>query len=346
VRPLVFGYGLAFYVWKTLWPLGLISLYEIPVRWTPLEWRFVIGSVAALAISAGVLVARRSWPAPLAAWAAAVVLVSPVSGLLVHNGPQIAADRYTYLPAIPLSLLVGGGVCVLARAVSRGTVAPGNARMIAVGLAIWLLGFGALTWQQAEVWQDSVSMWSHAVTFAPNCARCQHGLGSALHNHGAPHVALPHFQRAVALRPDMVDFRIPLGISLLEAGRGAEALPHLEKAVAHFDKNPKLHRHLGAALLSAGRPDDARREFEAALAVRADDRDALTGVGLALVDANRPGDSLPFFEKALAGSTPAPYAHFGLARAYLALGDSGRAEREIAVLRTLDPRLAARAAKR
>ena len=38
---------------------------------------------------------------------ASLIMLAPVSGLL-QNGPQIAADRYTYLASLPWTLLLGG----------------------------------------------------------------------------------------------------------------------------------------------------------------------------------------------------------------------------------------------
>ena len=38
-------YGIVFYLWKTIWPVGLIPLYEQRPGATPFEWQFVISAV-------------------------------------------------------------------------------------------------------------------------------------------------------------------------------------------------------------------------------------------------------------------------------------------------------------
>jgi protein O-mannosyl-transferase len=344
VRPLLLGYGLAFALWKTALPLGLIPLYELPARWSPADPGLLLGTTVALLVTVGVVRGRRRWPAPAAAWAVYVITLLPVSGLATHGGPQIAADRYSYLPSFAVALLIGGLVCLGARALAAGVLDRGSARLAAAGLVLWLAGFGVLTWQQTEVWRDSVTLWEHAATFAPDCARCLHGLGVAWYRGGSPDRAVVPLMHAVALRPDL-GFQADLGLALWAEGRAREAVPYLEQAVTAQPHNGQLERRLAAALLDAGRPDDARARFASLVARRPDDVDALTGVGLSLVAAGRAPESVTYLEKATALAPRSAPAHFALARAYLSLGDRPRADRALAELRALDPGLADRAAR-
>src|SRR5262249_59129131 len=81
-------------------------------------------------VAAGALVAWRARrdPAPLVAAAAYAVLLAPVLGL-VQCGPHEAADRYSYLPSIPLALLAGG-------ALQRGFTAASLRVRLASGAAV------------------------------------------------------------------------------------------------------------------------------------------------------------------------------------------------------------------
>jgi hypothetical protein len=312
VRPALLAYGLAFSLWKTLLPLGLIPLYEIPERWSPGDPRFVVGTLVTVAITVAVVLRRRRWPVLSATWMAYAVMFAPVSGLATHGGPQIAADRYTYLPGLALALLVGGAAGLIARAAARGTLQARAGRLAAAGLVIWLAGFGLLTWQQSQIWRDSVTLWHHASAFAPECARCLHGLGVAWYRSGGISEAVGPLERAVALRPDLIDMQPDLGLALWAVGRPRDALPYLERATARHPMNGELRRRLGSVLLDADRPQEARRHFETLIA-------------------RRPGDA---------------EARLGLVRAYRALGDSAQADRELAALRVMDPAFAERARRR
>ncbi|MBI2386861.1 MAG: hypothetical protein HYV14_12770, partial [Elusimicrobia bacterium] len=102
-------FALLFYVRKTLWPSGLMPLYELRPPLDPAEPRFV---AAAAAVAAAALVCwrrrlSRPWLAASAFWYA--VLLFPVSGLF-QFGPQLVADRYSYITTLPLAVLAGAAL--------------------------------------------------------------------------------------------------------------------------------------------------------------------------------------------------------------------------------------------
>src|SRR5437870_6954361 len=113
------AHGLCFYVWKTLFPLGLSPLYELPARIDPLDPALLGSVVAVVGIGAGVWALRRRWPAGLAACAAYVVLLAPVSGLPRTIGPQLVATRYSYLSCLPWAILAGAALLSRWRAWER-----------------------------------------------------------------------------------------------------------------------------------------------------------------------------------------------------------------------------------
>jgi hypothetical protein len=157
-------YGLAFYLWKTVLPAGLSALYPMSRGLDPAAPRFELSAVAVSVFTAGLVLGRTRWPAPLAAWACAVILLSPVLGL-AQSGWQIAADRYTSLPAVGLSTLVAG--CLThawsARRRALARRAAGGA-LVCAGL----VALAVATWRQAGVWQSSETLWRHGVAADPD----------------------------------------------------------------------------------------------------------------------------------------------------------------------------------
>src|SRR5437773_9711065 len=71
-------FSLAFYASKTVLPLGLSPLYELPARIHPLESQFALSAAAVVMVTVGVCVVARRWMALPAVWAAYVVSVAPV----------------------------------------------------------------------------------------------------------------------------------------------------------------------------------------------------------------------------------------------------------------------------
>jgi protein O-mannosyl-transferase len=336
VRPGVFGYNLAFYLGKILVPVGLSPLYEMPVRWSIVDPRLLVGVLVPTTLTVVLVGVRRRWPAGLAAWTAYAVTLAPVTGLAVAAGPQLAADRYTYLACLGPALLVGAATCRLGH--SSSIAAPVR-RAAAVSAAIALAGLAVLAWQQSEVWRDDVTLWEHAVAVDPTCARCQNNLGTA-HQDRAPQAAVAPFRRAIALRPDLEHFQANLGLVLLTLQRPTEALPYLKRAADALPEDLVLQARLGAALARSGDVEAAQQRLASVLRRRPDHVETLTTMGYTLAEAGRPADAVAYFERAALRAPRAPGARVGLVRAYLALGDHTQAERELDALRALDPKLA------
>src|SRR5260370_15225447 len=108
-RLAVSGYSLSFYLWKMIVPLKLSPLYPLPRTVDPWAMPFILSYGLVLAITAIALVLRRRWPCIQAVWVTYVVILLPLLGI-VQNGPQIAADRYTYLTGLRSALLAATGV--------------------------------------------------------------------------------------------------------------------------------------------------------------------------------------------------------------------------------------------
>jgi protein O-mannosyl-transferase len=261
-RVAMASYSLAFYPWKMVAPLDLMPMYELPVSVSLLEPRFLVPALAVVVVSVALVVARRRWPAGLAAWIAYATMLAPVSGL-AHAGPQLVADRFSYLPSLALSLLVGAGVVLATRQARLG-------RAVLLALGVWLASMAALTWAQVQVWHGTDTLYAYALDVEPDCAWCHAQYGGALGNRGDLAAAIPHLERAVALRPHRAGYQGNAGLALLKAHRAADAVPYLERAVAAQPANLDATTNLGLALLEAGRAAEALPHLERVAAARPD----------------------------------------------------------------------------
>lgn len=296
-RPAIALYSLWFYVWKTLFPLGLSPMYELPVRVSLLDPPFLLSAIAVGAITIGLFLLRRTWPAGLAAWVYYVVSLAPVIGI-VHVGFQLANDRYSYLSCLGWALLLGWGVCAVGRAWQSGTLRPAFVRLATAGAAVWLIGLAALTWQQIPVWRNAVTLWEYALHFDPDCALCHHNLGARLLARGRAELAVEHLQRAYTLRPERVGTYYALGVALFDVGRQAEAIAHFQRFLERYPDHTDAQSRLGLALLHAGRPAEAIAHFQR-LIERHPDPETKSRLGLALLQAGRPAEAIPYLRAAL-----------------------------------------------
>jgi len=74
--------------------------------------------------------------------------------------------------------------------------------------------------------------------------------------------AIQELQKALELRPDLVEARVQLSSYYLESGNAADAQQMLEPALKYDAENVVAHLNLGDAYRLLGRPADAKREFE------------------------------------------------------------------------------------
>ncbi|HEY5062770.1 MAG TPA: hypothetical protein VII52_14615, partial [Gemmatimonadaceae bacterium] len=179
----VSAYSLAFYLWKTIVPVNLSPLYDMPQHVDPAEARYVASYAVATGLTVLAWLARRRRPGVAVAWLAFVVILFPLLGMH-QNGPQIAADRYTYDAAPVLAILAAAAWMSLAR--------PMSAVPAATAAAI-VLCLGALTWKQSEVWHDSVTMWSHVLSLNGGSSVTLTALGNLEAKAGRTDSAIAYF---------------------------------------------------------------------------------------------------------------------------------------------------------
>jgi hypothetical protein len=99
--------GYLAYLEKLFWPHDLSVLYLRPAS-VPIGSVLVAAAIL-VAITVAVFAVRRRYPYLPVGWLWYVVMLLPVCGL-VQTGLQAIADRYTYLPAIGICLIVVWGV--------------------------------------------------------------------------------------------------------------------------------------------------------------------------------------------------------------------------------------------
>jgi Flp pilus assembly protein TadD len=336
-RLAISAYGLAFYLWKTVLPVGLSPLYELPPRIEATAWPFVVAGAVVVLVTALAVLVRRRWPALAAAWAAYVVILLPVVGI-VQNGPQIAADRYTYLACGGWALLAGGGVRAGWRAWRDGRLARWAAAALASVVITALAALAALTWIQTGVWRDSETLWRHALATRPS-AIVHFKLGTIDAHRGDIARAVERFREALRINPAYARGHAALGFALMFRGQTAEATEHFRYAVRLDPREAEAHSGLGLVLDRQGDLAGAAEHFGLALAVNP--RDAVTHVNLGLVRMRQ--DRLPeataHLEQAVRLAPGLADAHNHLGRALAAQGRAAEAAEHFRAAARLDPGL-------
>src|SRR5256712_348331 len=213
-RLAVSVYGLSFYLWKTVAPVNLSPLYELPPTVNPWAPPFIVSYGLVVTITAIVLALRRRVPGLPAAWVAYIVVLLPVLGIF-QSGPQIAADRYTYLAGLGWAILAGAGLLSCWGTSRRSKIgAPATWLLAGIALSV-VVGLGVLTWSQAQVWRDSERLWAHTLAIDPNSPLVQNNFGYELYRQGKLAEAIEHYPQALFPQPASSPAPTPSGPALL-----------------------------------------------------------------------------------------------------------------------------------
>jgi tetratricopeptide (TPR) repeat protein len=257
------------YLGMLVWPVNLAVFYPHP-GWRP-AWQVLLATAVLAMISWASWRRRKHEPALLVGWLWFLVSLAPMIGV-IQVGNQSLADRYLYLAMLgPIIAVVGSLVDFASRSPSRAaqarrqdarpwhSLAGGPWAWATVAVAMVCL---PLTWRQAGVWRDSLTLFSHALATGHESAVARNNLGLALTELGRPGDALPHLRRAVELR-------------------GVEAVGDLPAAVEALrralDVDPdrfKAWNNLGIVLVLGGDPAAAEAAWRQSLAIRPDFPDA------------------------------------------------------------------------
>jgi Tfp pilus assembly protein PilF len=334
-------YSLWFYVEKTILPLQLSPLYELPAQVNPLAWRFVLPAAAVIVVTAALVALRRRWPAGLTTWVYYAIGLGPVIGI-VHSGHQLTHDRYSYLPGVGLAMLVGGFAGALAHEAASGALRPAIARALTVTGVVAGLGLATLSFQQVQVWRDTDTLWRYAIDSQPDCSICHGNLGVYLGNRGLPDQARVHFERTLVIRPDQVKAYHHLGYIHATKGEYKEAAAAYETYIKRYPNDADALTNLGATLMALHRNREALDVMQRAARIKPNSPFVNTNLGYAIGESGRPAESLQYFRRAVAIKWDMAHAWFGLARFFEETRQHDAALTALGILRMNSPELARR----
>lgn len=325
-------FGLTFYLWKTLVPIRLSPIYEMkpPLDITAPQYAVPAVLVATGVVGLTVFALLGRGRALVAALVCYGLLLLPVLGF-VQSGNQAAADRYSYLPSVPLMLLVAGGALHLTR--HEWLPRPARIAPAIAGVAVAAV-LGRLTWRQCGIWRSTEALWTYAARVSPDSSIAVNGYGWVLWKKGRAEEALAQFRRAVELQPGnevahhniwsvyrsrgqndelireyqqslrllphFYDAHLNLGNALMRKGDYAAAVQSYRKAVDLRPHNADAHANLGMALARSGDSAAARREYEEALRLQPDHIKARHGLATALRRLGREAEARQQLQKVLA----------------------------------------------
>jgi tetratricopeptide (TPR) repeat protein len=308
--------SVAIYIGHTFWPAGLAVLYPFPKT---IPWWQPAGALAAVgAVTWTAWKARQSAPYLATGWLWFLGTLVPVIGL-VQVGSQAMADRYTYIPATGLFIIIAWSAFdLLGRGTSKRAPLTALALLIITGLAVG-------TFLQVRYWVDSKTLWSRALAVTSDNYRAHAALGSLLAEEGKQEAAAGHFTTAIRIEPRFAQAHNKLGSTLMETG-------HLDRAVSHFQEalrqDPELseaHTNMGVSRAAQGQPEIAIEHYRKALDLKGNSPIAYNGLGSALDDVGKVDEAITAYRQSLQLDPDFASAHNNLAAALFRQGQADAA---------------------
>lgn len=278
------------YIRDMLWPMRLAVFY--PLRESPPVWQVIASGAALVMITAVVLGLVRTRPYLAVGWSWYLVTILPVIGI-IQVGDQSHADRYMYIPMVGLSVMLAWGAADVwqhwpkTRSVLAGLGA-------AAGLACLML-----TARQVSYWENSKTLFMHALQVTGDNAIAHGCLGDALRVEGRYEDALVEYRQAIAIEPRYVAALINLGADLGLLGRPQEALAPLSSAIRLKGDDVDARNAFGLALAMQGRLKEAEEQFGVAIRLKPDSVMAHTMLGNTFGNLGRMDDAIAQFQEAL-----------------------------------------------
>ena len=277
-RPFIAGDALLFYAGKILWPARLgIDYGRSPIWLTAQTW-FPVTGVLALTVALAIWLGRHRAPALAASAALFAASLLPILGLTPFTFQVFStvADRYVYLALLGPALGLACGLSFLVRMPQ-----PSLRLALRATCACVLVLLGLCAHTQTLAWQDSIALFTQALSVNPQSWGACNNLASVALDLGRPSDALPLLREAVRLRPTYAEAHANRGRAFLVLGERVGAESEFRAALRSKPDLPLAYTGLGAALLSEGRATEAGAAFRQALALNPESPQARAGLRMA-----------------------------------------------------------------
>jgi Flp pilus assembly protein TadD len=315
-------YALAFYLAKTVWPFDLTPMYTGGSLFALVSGLIGVVSVTALCIRA----ARHGDTKWLLAWGSYLLLVVPTVIGKPTAGIQAWADRYSYLPSVPLVLMFGS--IVGAGLMGRGRIGGLSVRRLTLAVTFALMTFLTVqTIRQVPLWHDDERLWRYAIAVDREAVMAHTNLAMILTAKGRADEALAAADSAIALKPEYASAHGAKGLAYDIKGDTAGAIKAYTRAIQLDSNYIDAYSNLGNVYLGAGRYDEAVALYTSAIRRDPTFFSAYYNMGIAYYRRGDLAAGMDAFEATLRVNPTYPNTYFNMGIIYADWGDHESARR-------------------
>lgn len=323
-----FWLGYAHYLEKTFWPTALATPYPRVFHW-PLGL-VLLALVLVVAFGAVAVLLARQKPYLFTGWFWFFGMLLPVIGLL-QVGAAAVADRYAYLPMLGLFVAGVWGVQDWLRRRQLPKLAP------VVLTALVLVPCAARTRDQLRYWQNSSTLFEHAVVVSRDNWIAHQLLGVHYDELGRKEEAFQNFKRATEIKPNYAEAWNSLGVAWTERKDFAQAATCFASAAQLAPETVSFRYNLARALGLQGRAPEAIAEYRTVLKLDPQIAAAHYDLGVLLAKTGEAGPAILHFQETLRLQSNQPVAHYQLGKLLAAGGKKQEAIEHLRAALKLQP---------
>lgn len=291
-------YGLCFYVWKTLAPVKLSPFYILDKSFDPMEAKYILCASLVFGITAGLIILRRYMPWALTAWVCYTVIVFPLLGF-VQSGPQIVADRYTYISCMPFGILVGAGMLKLWMYLQKKSLSSITSIFAISLICVSLIVLSATSFRQTKIWYDNRTFWDHVLKLNPSNYVAYYNWGVLNQDQGYLNAAIDDYNLAILSDPEYSEAFYNRAVARESQKDFKGAILDYTCAIRFDPEHYKAYNNRGNLLVKQGDLTGAMANFNAAIRLQPSSPEAYANRGMVYVSQNNLQKAIKDFSKAL-----------------------------------------------
>jgi Tfp pilus assembly protein PilF len=291
-------YGLCFYVWKTIAPVKLSPFYMLDKSFDPMKPKYMLCALLVCGITAGLMISRRIGPWALTILVCYTVIVFPLLGI-VQSGPQITADRYTYISCMPFGILVGAGILRLLMSMQKKNLFSATRIFTILLIYVGFIVLSMFSLRQNKIWHDNRTFWNHVLKLNPSNYVAYYNRGVLNQDQGDLNAAIADYNLAILSNPEYSEAFYNRAVAHKEQKKNKDAISDYTSAIRFDPENFKAYNNRGDLLVKQGNLAGAIADFNVAIGLEPSSPEAYANRGIAYMAQNNQRKAIEDFSKAL-----------------------------------------------
>ncbi len=323
--PLFVRIGNAFisygaYIVKMMVPVNLAVLYPYPE--SVILWQVFGALLLMMAVTVTVIWRMKQSLYLATGWFWYLGTLVPVIGI-VQAGPQAMADRYTYVSLIGLFIMIAWGIAEVSQKWKYRKEA------LRAASAVCILCFSILTWKQVGYWNDSLSLFNHALNVTANNYRVYNMRGTTYADLGNYQQAIEDYSRAIRIEPGYSEAYYNRGKDYAHLGNYQQAIEDYSTAVKLKPGYAMAYNNRGNAYFDLGNHREAIADYGRAIEIKPDYPDAYFNRGNTYVHLGNYQEAIKDYSRAIEIKSDHAGAYKNRGIAYMKSGNNNLAMNDL-----------------